>query len=78
MTTLAPIHTVKMTADQYLQLGEAPHYWIIDSEARLAECYELRGNRYEVIAQNRGSESATFPSFSDLPIPLSELWHASS
>ena len=58
--TIASIHTIKMTADQYFALGQDP-------EGVVKGAYRLE-------ATASGNETAYFPPFPDLPIPLAKLW----
>jgi Uma2 family endonuclease len=57
----------------YAQYG-LPHYWLLDSAARVAEARRLIEGRYELAARARDDEELRAPPFPDLAIPLAELW----
>jgi Uma2 family endonuclease len=50
------------------------HYWIIDPENKTAECFALQNDAYAAVAQGKGGDTVHFPPFTDLPIPLLELF----
>jgi len=54
--------------------GRVKFYWIIDPLARTAEAYKLRGKSYRQVASGSGTETVSFEPFSDLKIPLGQLW----
>ncbi len=56
------------------QKHRVPHYWIIDPDQRTLECFKIFRGAYKLIASASGRETASFPPFADLAIPLSELW----
>jgi Uma2 family endonuclease len=51
------------------------HYWIVDPETKTAECFKLRAGQYTKIAEGSDDDTVHFPPFSDLAIPLAELWY---
>jgi Uma2 family endonuclease len=54
------------------------YYWIIDSEHRRAECFELREGRYCVAGEGRGDQICHFPPFGELALRLGEIWDSVS
>ena len=50
------------------------HYWIIDPDARTAECFELVEGKYQLMGKGNGSQIVQLAPFAELPIPLGELW----
>ena len=59
--------------DMYQKHGVG-HYWIIDPDARTAECLKLRGGKYVKVREGAEFEKVHFPPFADLKMPLAELW----
>lgn len=51
-----------------------PHYWVFDSLEREAVAYVLKGPAYQETLVVRGAEPFAAPPFSDLAIPLGEVW----
>ena len=49
-------------------------YWIIDPDARTLDAFELRGDRYERVAEAKGDETFEPALFPGLAIPLVDLW----
>jgi len=52
----------------------APHYWLVDPDARLIETYRLVGNTYEAGPRLEGTAPAALPPFSDLPLDPAAVW----
>jgi len=57
----------------YAQYG-VPHYWVVHPINRWVRAFELRGADYVVVAEANGDQKFTAPPFTDLAIPLSQLW----
>lgn len=57
----------------YARFG-VPHYWVFDSVEREAVAYGLVGGAYQESLVARGAEPFAAPPFSDLAIPLGDVW----
>jgi len=51
-----------------------PHYWILDPDERVLETYELDDAEYRLTMRCGESGFARAAPFSDLSIPLADLW----
>jgi len=51
-----------------------PHYWIVDGFARALECFQLNGDRYDLVAAGTQYDMVEPPSFPGLKISLREVW----
>jgi len=49
-------------------------YWIIDPHARTLDAFELKGERYELVAEVKGDATFEPALFPGLAIPLADLW----
>ena len=58
---------------QYRDAGIA-FYWIVDTDQRTFEAFQLKKKRYSLVVSGHGSDSVTAPPFTNLEIPLFELW----
>lgn len=56
------------------QSHNVSHYWIIDPDARTAEAYALTNGKYTLVASAQSSDTAHFPPFASLNLPLADLW----
>jgi Uma2 family endonuclease len=53
---------------------QAPHYWIVDLEARAIECYRLTGESHELVLRASGDETLRHPDWPELRVDLAALW----
>ena len=62
--------------DKFKQYRDAgiPFYWIVDTDQRTFEAFQLKKKKYSLIASGHGSDMVTAPPFADLQIALSDLW----
>jgi Uma2 family endonuclease len=51
-----------------------PHFWIVDPEARMVECYRLEGHTYRLEASGRDRDTLAVPGFDDLALTLPGCW----
>ena len=58
---------------QYRDAGIA-HYWIVDTEQKTFEAFQLKKRKYSLIVSGHGSDVVSAPPFADLKVLLSELW----
>jgi Uma2 family endonuclease len=58
---------------QYAKAG-VPFYWIADPKPRTLDGYELTSRKYRLTVKGKNSDRLRLPPFSDLEIPLGELW----
>jgi Uma2 family endonuclease len=58
---------------QYAKAGVS-FYWIADPKPRTLEGYELIGRKYRLTGTGKNSDTLRLPPFSNLQIPLGELW----
>jgi Uma2 family endonuclease len=67
------LHDTRTKKAWYCEFG-APNYWIVDAYKKTFECFSLNGKKYSL--QTKGKENQTLKrlSFSDLVIPLQEVW----
>ena len=56
------------------QRAGVEHYWIVDPEGRMCECYQLTNGIYALVASGMDDEELTHPSFVGLELALSNLW----
>ena len=63
-----------LKAARYAALG-VPHYWIVDLEARVIECYRRIGTKYEPIARAQAPAALQHPDWPDLAIDTATIWH---
>src|SRR5262245_57968414 len=54
--------------------GKVKYYWIVNLKQRTIEAYSLRGGKYTGRVRGSGSDLVQLPPFSNLKIPLGELW----
>jgi len=66
--------------DKFKQYRDAgvTNYWIVDPAARAFEAWRLEGSEYVRCGRGAQAETLSLPPFSDLLIPLSQLWRRSS
>jgi len=50
------------------------HFWIVDPDARMVECYRLEGHTYRLEASGRDRDTLAVPGFDDLALTLSGCW----
>lgn len=60
-------------AQRYGALG-VPHYWIVDPEARIIECFRRHEAAYQLIGSFAPDAALTHPDFPGLRIDLAALW----
>ncbi len=60
-------------ASRYAILGVV-HYWIVDPEVQVLECYRSAGKTFELIVQAHSPSVLTHPDWPDLHISLADLW----
>ncbi|HEV8379435.1 MAG TPA: Uma2 family endonuclease [Tepidisphaeraceae bacterium] len=62
--------------DKFKQYRDAgiPCYWIIDTDQRTFEGFELRKRKCTLVSSGHGSDEVSAPPFPDLTIPLARLW----
>jgi Uma2 family endonuclease len=60
-------------AHRYAERG-VPHYWIVDPDARLLECFRLEHGIYRLAASGRDRDEVTVSTFDGLTVPLADLW----
>jgi Uma2 family endonuclease len=60
---------------QYRDAGVA-FYWIVDPIAKTIEAWRLENGQYISVGRGANSDTVQLPPFSDLSIPLSQLWRA--
>jgi len=53
-----------------------PHYWILDPEERVFETYDLANLEYRLAIRGADSGVVRAAPFSDLAIPLGEIWES--
>lgn len=51
-----------------------PYYWIVDSDARTLEAYELADGAYRLVTRAAGDTPASLPPFPDLALVPDSLW----
>jgi Uma2 family endonuclease len=63
-------------AVRYAALG-VPHYWIVDVDARVIECYRLAGGtaKYESIARAQAPAALEHPDWPGLRIDTAAIWY---
>jgi hypothetical protein len=67
------VSTIKMTARQYLELGQDPpgvRLELVDGEV----AYHLKGGKYVGRVRASGSDTVQLLPFGKLQIPLGKLW----
>jgi Uma2 family endonuclease len=57
----------------YARYG-VPCYWIVDTDARALEAYELGADGYRLAVRARGETPVSLPPFPDLSLGPGELW----
>jgi Uma2 family endonuclease len=57
----------------YAQYG-IPFYWVIHPINRWVRAFELRGTDYAMVSEANGDQTFSAPPFTDLAIPLVQLW----
>ena len=60
-------------AERYAELGVL-HYWMVDPERRIVDCFRLRGDAYERIAGADGGSTLTHPDWEGFAVDLADLW----
>jgi Uma2 family endonuclease len=60
-------------ARRYAAMG-VPHYWIVDVEAHVIECYVQTGERYELVARVDGVRCFSHPAWPEMTIDTQPLW----
>ena len=60
-------------ANRYATLGVV-HYWMVDPEARVLECYRSSGTTFELMVQAHSPTVLIHPDWPDLHISLDALW----
>jgi Uma2 family endonuclease len=62
--------------DKFKQYREAgiPFYWIIDTEQKTFEAFELRKKKYSLVSSGHGLDQVSAPPFPKLKILLAKLW----
>ena len=61
-------------AGRYAALG-VPHFWLVDPDAHLVECYRADRGRYEEVVRGTGA-SLRHPDWPGLEVDLDLLWEA--
>jgi Uma2 family endonuclease len=51
-----------------------PYYWIVDTDARIVEAYELAEGAYRLVARAHGDAPVSLPPFGDLAFVPDSLW----
>lgn len=57
----------------YARHGVA-NLWLVDPETRTVEALQLEHGRYVVVTRASGDVEVTLPPFSDLSLPLADVW----
>jgi Uma2 family endonuclease len=60
-------------AQRYATLG-VPHYWLVDLDTRILECFRSRESAYYPIGSFGRDETLTHPDFPGLRLELALLW----
>jgi len=62
--------------DKFRQYAAARvrYYWVLDPGPQTIEGYRLSGGRYRLTARGEDGDVVRLPPFSDLAIPLAQLW----
>jgi Uma2 family endonuclease len=63
----------KQKFKQY-EKGKVAHYWLVDPSTKTIEGYKLVGGKYRLTGQGKNNDVVRLPPFSELDIPLSQLW----
>ena len=50
------------------------HYWIVNPDAQILECYALQDDVYALVAIEMQDSILVHPEFASLSIPLADLW----
>jgi Uma2 family endonuclease len=66
--------TDRFTKAQLYAKHQIPHYWLVDSDQRTLEAYELVIDHYDLIASARDAGVFAPSVFPGLSIKLSDLW----
>ncbi|MCR3921038.1 MAG: Uma2 family endonuclease [Firmicutes bacterium] len=59
---------------QIYQRGNVQHYWLVNPEDKMIECFALRNGLYALVASGMDGETVKHPVFEGLSIDLSLLW----
>jgi Uma2 family endonuclease len=60
-------------AQRYAELG-VTHFWIVDPDQSVLECFRLANGAYEPVASAAGEASLAHPSWPGLVIDMAALW----
>jgi Uma2 family endonuclease len=66
--------TDRVTKAQLFARYQVPHYWLIDTDQRTLEAYELARDHYDLAASARDAEVFAPSLFPGLSIQLAHLW----
>jgi Uma2 family endonuclease len=66
--------TDRVTKAQLFARYQVPHYWLIDTDQRTLEAYELATDHYNLVASATNADVFTPSLFSGLFIQLDDLW----
>ncbi|MFN0071591.1 MAG: Uma2 family endonuclease [Chloroflexota bacterium] len=58
----------------YAKFG-VPYYWIVDPGVQRLEAFELISGSYELVADGTMTQTVRLAPFSELAIPLAEIWN---
>jgi Uma2 family endonuclease len=60
-------------AARYAALGVA-HYWIVELDAQVIECYRLRAGKYELAVRAQSPDPLHHPEWPDMTIDTAAIW----
>lgn len=64
----------RLTKARRCAVRGVPQFWIVDTEARSIECFQLRAAVYQLEATAAADQELSPPSFARLTFPLAGLW----
>ena len=56
------------------QRAGVEHYWLVDPEGKMFECYQLTNGNYALVASGMDDEELEHSAFAGLKLTLSALW----
>ena len=73
---LSPTTTAydRTTKSQRYAILSVPHYWIVDPESRVIECFRRQETSYQLVGSFGPGETLTHPDFPGLRFDLAALW----